>query len=1120
MRVLIAPTIESSDRVLDHLLSWSRSGLVEPFCWWPTDVASVDDVSLDVMVVRRGEITHASLSDALEHSDPEDIAFVAACASRADEDLPASFANAVRARLTAASRVLAFAAERPLQAAMVVVPASVGQPVAPDLFSLNWMANLYVAPEDRATPSAVSHLAANPGTFGAHAAHAIAALADIWDRGALRRDSVLEQLGASPPGTDQPLVQVVRCYSRTVDFGYLPDHVAAAVFKLTGEWPVPDPERFDPVPDPRETLDYVTDSYLLTYREVLGLSDFQAIPLPKFPKLGLWEAIKRLFFDFVRRAARIPYDVVESLAETAYEIAKAHVEALAGPDSDIRVLGWRESPGTPVEKLERLEAHLDGPLVVEDGPVMNAWIDLRRLTFGLIDGSQLPRGVDESKLTRGRKRVVVTNPRLIVPDPQNRPPENAGIEDPRACDPLHLDPRFAELLDPPPEETEDGFPPLAPKPELWVEPNRGLPVWRVGEAIAEAILAAHTGSTVDPDAAVRGAAAAAAARRRAARERRARILWAAAQVAVLAIAGYVAWVKLESLPRTGALVLAGAATLAALASLAYDLWQARDGAARAELCRVIEALNAALRRAQLRCDEIRLRQRYREYLDWAETVGWLSHHPWIGQPLNQVDLRASVDQRTLPAAFGVAVARTQTRLDLLERQARASLFRPKWLANFYSPIEKAITERLGEEDERLVGRDPSADTSAGPLSARGRLTGAMRRGDHRHVGDNALVHGLLQFIAGIPIDQAADGVVDPRHSGGGGEPLPPSAAWFSPPANLPELAQALRPTVVRLEVGTMDGDFGGSGVVVSASGQIATARHVVEHAEHIRVLFSDGSDATATVALRAANTDIALLTIDDDLPHAFAALAPPAEPISQGDPVITLGFPRMLQGEPTLAWGLITATDRSITLDEPPPGIERFGVIQATYHSASGASGAPVFDLHGRVVGVHCAGAREIQGDDKAVYLSSAIPVSDLKLLLAGGGAIEDALGDADLAPVPARPMPRASAPMDAATATPSAYLTALVRPELMPPTGSCALLHEHWLRPDDDEQVVTRVLQTPTEHEGDAGRIGALSGVPRLLVPLRATRCRIDVTRAQPMSALTSCAAEPREPNATLARA
>ena len=912
-------------------------------------------------------------------------------------------------------------------------------------------------------------------------------------------------------------MQVVRCYSRTVDFGYLPDHLAAAVFKLTGDWPVPDPERFDRVPDPRATLDHVTDSYLLTYREVLGLGDPLTIPCPEFPKLGLWAAIKRLWSDLVAWVARIPSEVVESVAETAYEIAKGHVEALAGPDSDIRVLGWRETRGTPAEKLERLHAHLGGPLVVQDGPVMAAWIDLRRLAFGLIDGSSLPKDVDESKITRGLKRAVVTNPRLIVPDPSNRAPEYAGIEDPRACDPMHLDARYAELLGPPPDEED---PPLALKPELWVDPHRQLPVWRVGEAIADAILVAHDASGNAGEDAARDAAESEAARRRAARARRARILWAAAQVAVVALLGYVAWTALEALPRTAAAGLAGAATLAALAALAYDLWRARDSAAQAELRRAIARLNASLRRAQLRCDEIRLRQRYREYLDWAETIGWLAHHPWIGQPLKQVDLRASVEQRTLPAAFGVAVARTQTRLDLLERQARASLFRPKWMANLYAPTENAIMRGLEEEDPRLAARDPAADTSAGAASARGRVTRAMRRGEHRHVGDNALVHALLQFVAGVPIDQAADGVIDPRQGDAGGEPLPPSADWFSPPANLSELSQALQPTVVRLEVGTMDGDYGGSGVVIASSGQIATARHVVEHAEHIKVVFSDGSDAVATVARRAAATDLALLSIDDDLPRSFASIVPPAEPVSQGDPVITLGFPRLLQGEPTLAWGLITATDRRITLDQPPAGIDRLAVIQATYQSASGASGAPVFDLRGRVVGIHCAGAREIEGDERARYLSSAIPASELGRLVAGGGALEDAPGGGDHAPEPARLTSRPSGPMAAATATPSAYLTELVRPDIMPPAGSCALLHEHWLRPDDDEQVVTTVLQAPTEHEGDAGRIGALSGIPQLLVPLRATRCRVDVTRPVPVSALRSCAAAVDEPSATRAHA
>src|SRR5207237_161137 len=106
-------------------------------------------------------------------------------------------------------------------------------------------------------------------------------------------------------------------------------------------------------------------------------------------------------------------------------------------DRPFDVVRWRER-ASQMTDLSELRDDLERPLVVPSGAVAETWRDLLMFAFGLLDGSALPEGVDAEALDLDDRRLVVTNPGMIAPDPAHVPPVALDGAQPRACDPLHL----------------------------------------------------------------------------------------------------------------------------------------------------------------------------------------------------------------------------------------------------------------------------------------------------------------------------------------------------------------------------------------------------------------------------------------------------------------------------------------------------------------------------------------------------------------------------------------------------------------------------------------------------------------------------------------------------------
>jgi S1-C subfamily serine protease len=137
----------------------------------------------------------------------------------------------------------------------------------------------------------------------------------------------------------------------------------------------------------------------------------------------------------------------------------------------------------------------------------------------------------------------------------------------------------------------------------------------------------------------------------------------------------------------------------------------------------------------------------------------------------------------------------------------------------------------------------------------------------------------------------------------------------------------------------------GTGVVINAQGAVLTALHVVSDGGTIRVRFADGTRATARVASKKVDSDIAVLSVDR-LPQVVVPAVLGGAP-QVGDNVFADGNPLGLQA--SLSAGVVSATGRSVRSEN---GRTLDDLIQFDAAVNPGNSGGPLLNRDGQVVGI------------------------------------------------------------------------------------------------------------------------------------------------------------------------
>ena len=217
------------------------------------------------------------------------------------------------------------------------------------------------------------------------------------------------------------------------------------------------------------------------------------------------------------------------------------------------------------------------------------------------------------------------------------------------------------------------------------------------------------------------------------------------------------------------------------------------------------------------------------------------------------------------------------------------------------------------------------------------------------------------------------------------------------PGSIAEIAEAVTPAVVSIEVRLGDAGATGSGVVVDGeNGYIVTNNHVISGADgnddaEIRAVFSDGSGSEARIVGRDPASDIAVIKVEK--PGLLEASLGTVDDLVVGDPVVAIGSPLGLAG--TVTSGIVSALDRPVRLSGE--GSDTNAVISAVQTDAPinpGNSGGALVDATGAVIGINTAIASLGGG---SVGLGFAIPIDRARdiaeQLISSGEAVHSTLG-------------------------------------------------------------------------------------------------------------------------------
>jgi S1-C subfamily serine protease len=194
--------------------------------------------------------------------------------------------------------------------------------------------------------------------------------------------------------------------------------------------------------------------------------------------------------------------------------------------------------------------------------------------------------------------------------------------------------------------------------------------------------------------------------------------------------------------------------------------------------------------------------------------------------------------------------------------------------------------------------------------------------------------------------------------------------------NLVAAVEKVKPAVVALSTTRVAVDYMlhpvpvagvGSGFVVREDGYIVTSAHVVEGAEKLQVIFSDGKTVGGHVVGADARTDVALVKVD--LSGLHVAKMGNSDKIKVGQIVLALGNPLWMVGDPTVTLGVVSAISRTIRSERML--IE--DLIQTDAAINPGNSGGPLINIEGEVIGINTAIVPFAQG------IGFAIPVNTAK---------------------------------------------------------------------------------------------------------------------------------------------
>ena len=163
----------------------------------------------------------------------------------------------------------------------------------------------------------------------------------------------------------------------------------------------------------------------------------------------------------------------------------------------------------------------------------------------------------------------------------------------------------------------------------------------------------------------------------------------------------------------------------------------------------------------------------------------------------------------------------------------------------------------------------------------------------------------------------------------------------------------------------------GSGIIISDDGYVATNFHVIENANAVSVVLNTGEIYDAKVVGFDATTDLALLKISAN--GLAEATLGRSDSLQVGELAIAIGNPLGQELAGTVTVGVISAVNRSITMDDGSTAT----LIQTDAAINPGNSGGALVNAYGEIIGINSMkfSGNNVEGIGFAIPMDVAKPI-------------------------------------------------------------------------------------------------------------------------------------------------
>jgi putative serine protease PepD len=218
----------------------------------------------------------------------------------------------------------------------------------------------------------------------------------------------------------------------------------------------------------------------------------------------------------------------------------------------------------------------------------------------------------------------------------------------------------------------------------------------------------------------------------------------------------------------------------------------------------------------------------------------------------------------------------------------------------------------------------------------------------------------------------------------------PGAAVLSGNVTIPELVNKVIPAVVSIDVKANGNEDEGTGMIVTADGEVVTNNHVIElytengNAGSITVTeYGQTKSLPATLIGYDQTKDIALLRINNASGLPTVTFGDSQKAVV-GDAVVAIGNALGLAaGTPTVTQGIVSALGRSVQAGGTGTATETLqNLIQTDAAINPGNSGGPLIDTAGQVIGMNTAVAGSSGDGTNSQNIGFAIPIAQVEALL------------------------------------------------------------------------------------------------------------------------------------------